>query len=219
MSRLRATAFWLLPPTVIGVIFFLAAGRLDLPVPWALLGLATAFALLLARTIDPGLTRERIAPGPGSREHLTRPVAGVLLIAHWVLAGLDVGRFHWSPVPLAVQLAGLAGYAVCMAGVFWAMRTNPFYSSVVRIQTDRGHRPVTTGPYRFVRHPGYTGTILGMLCGAVALGSWVGVIPVLGMAALFLRRTLLEDRLLVRELAGYAEYARRVRYRLVAGVF
>jgi protein-S-isoprenylcysteine O-methyltransferase Ste14 len=106
-----------------------------------------------------------------------------------------------------------------MAGVLWAVRANPYYSSAVRIQTDRGHRTVTAGPYKIVRHPGYTFTGLGMLTGGLALGSWVGMLPLLGVAALFVRRTLIEDRMLQRELAGYSEYAERVRYRLVAGVF
>jgi len=116
-------------------------------------------------------------------------------------------------------VAGLVGYAVAMGGVFWAVRVNPFYSSVVRVQGDRGQRPVTTGPYRFVRHPGYTGTLLAMVCGGLALGSWVGMLPIVGGVALFVRRTLVEDRMLRQELAGYADYAQRVRYRLVAGVF
>jgi protein-S-isoprenylcysteine O-methyltransferase Ste14 len=99
------------------------------------------------------------------------------------------------------------------------MRANPFYSSAVRVQADRGHRVVEAGPYRFVRHPGYTGTMAGMLFGALALGSWAGVVPVLGVVALFVRRTAVEDRLLRHDLPGYADYARRVRFRLVAGAY
>jgi protein-S-isoprenylcysteine O-methyltransferase Ste14 len=90
---------------------------------------------------------------------------------------------------------------------------------VVRLQADRGQRPVMAGPYRFVRHPGYTGTLLGLVCGGLALGSWAAMLPVVGGVALFVRRTVVEDRMLRHGLAGYADYARRVPYRLVAGVF
>jgi len=99
------------------------------------------------------------------------------------------------------------------------MRANRFYSSVVRVQTDRGHHTVADGPYRFVRHPGYTATLFAMLSGGVALGSWLAMLPILGFAATFVRRTLLEDRLLQMELPGYAAYAQRVRSRLIPGLF
>jgi len=212
-------AMSLLAPLPVGGIIFLAAGRVDLPMVWGVLGIVTVFAALMLARMDPGLVRERLRPGPGNRDRLTRPLGVALLLAHWVVAGLDVGRFHWSPIPWELQLVGLVGYAVAMAGVLWAIWVNPFYSSVVRLQADRGQRPVTAGPYRFVRHPGYTGTVLAMAFGGLALGSWVGMLPVVGGVALFVRRTLVEDRMLRQELAGYADYAQRVRYRLVAGVF
>jgi protein-S-isoprenylcysteine O-methyltransferase Ste14 len=135
-----------------------------------------------------------------------------------VLAGLDVGRFHWTPVPVGAQVAGLVGYVVCLAALLWAVRVNPFYSAAVRVQPDRGQRAVAHGPYRYVRHPGYAATMAGAVCGGVALGSGVALVPVAAFLALFVRRTLLEDRLLRRELAGYEAYARRVRYRLIPGV-
>jgi protein-S-isoprenylcysteine O-methyltransferase Ste14 len=212
-------AMSLLAPLLVGGIIFLAAGRVDLPMVWGVLGIVTVFAALMLARMDPGLVRERLRPGPGNRDRLTRPLGVALLLAHWVVAGLDVGRFHWSPIPWELQLVGLVGYAVAMAGVLWAIWVNPFYSSVVRLQADRGQRPVTAGPYRFVRHPGYTGTVLAMAFGGLALGSWVSMLPVVGGVALFIRRTLVEDRMLRQELAGYADYAQRVRYRLVAGVF
>ncbi|HKB04426.1 MAG TPA: isoprenylcysteine carboxylmethyltransferase family protein [Gemmataceae bacterium] len=205
-------------PAVAGAAYFSAAGRLDLPFAWGVLGVLAVFSLLMFLTTDPGMRRERRRPGPGNRDRLTRPATLLLILAHWIIAGLDAGRFQWSPVPWPVQLAGLIGYALAMAGALWAMRANPFYSSVVRIQADRGQYPVTTGPYRYVRHPGYTFTMLGIVFGGLTLGSWVGMVPVVGGMVLFVHRTLLEDSMLRRELAGYAEYAGRVRYRLVAGV-
>ena len=136
-----------------------------------------------------------------------------------MLVGLDVGRFHWDGVPYVVQVAGVVGYAAALCVVFWAMRANPFYSSVVRVQTERGHHAVAEGPYRFVRHPGYAGTLFAFLSGGVALGSLFAMLPLLVLFGSFIRRTFVEDRLLQQELPGYAEYARKVRYRLVAGLF
>jgi protein-S-isoprenylcysteine O-methyltransferase Ste14 len=219
MSRLKKAIIALAMPAVIAAIIFVSAGRWDLPFVWAILGILAVFAVLMAASADPGMIRERLKPGPGNRDRVTRPVGTALLFTHWILVGLDVGRFHWSSVPRDVQLVGVIGYAIAMALVFWAVYTNPFYSTAVRVQTDRGHHPVVEGPYRFVRHPGYAGTMLGVFAGGLALGSWVAMIPLLVIGVLFIRRTLLEDRMLQRELDGYAEYAQRVRYRLVVGVF
>jgi protein-S-isoprenylcysteine O-methyltransferase Ste14 len=219
MARLKIVLGAFVMAALIGAIIFLSAGRWDLPGVWGVLGVLGVFGLALALTIDRDLVRERIKPGPGNRDRLTRPVGSVLLLAHWVVAGLDVGRFQWSPVPWDVQVAGLVVYAVSMALMFWVMTANPFYSSVVRVQTDRGHHTVAAGPYRFVRHPGYAATLLGVFAGGLALGSWLAMLPLVVLGAFFLRRTLVEDRMLHAELPGYAEYAARVRYRLVVGVF
>jgi protein-S-isoprenylcysteine O-methyltransferase Ste14 len=219
MSRLKIVFGSLAMAAMVGAVVFASAGRWDLPGVWGVLGVLGVFCLALALTIDRDLARERVKPGAGNRDRLTRPVGSVLLFAHWIVAGLDVGRFHWSLVPWNVQLAGIVVYAVAMAFMFWVMTANPFYSSVVRVQTDRGHHTVAAGPYRFVRHPGYAATLLGVFAGGLALGSWLAMLPLAVLGAFFLRRTLLEDRMLQAELPGYAEYAARVRYRLVVGVF
>ena len=177
-----------------------------------------AFHLLMAAFVDPTLLSERQSPASGNVDRLTRPLGVALVLVHWVIAGLD-GRFHWSLVPWQVQAAGVAGFVAALAVNFWALRVNRFYSSAVRVQADRGQQTIVDGPYRFVRHPGYAATLFAMFSGGVALGSWLAMIPVLGFAALFIRRTLLEDRMLQQELEGYAEYAQRVRYRLIPGLF
>jgi protein-S-isoprenylcysteine O-methyltransferase Ste14 len=218
MSRVKMALLSLLMPALVGGVVFLSAGRWDLPAVWAVLGVLTALGLALAAFADRGLVRERVRPGPGNRDRLTRPIGTVLLLAHWVLAGLDA-RFGWSSVPWQLQVAGVAGYAVAMALMFWAMQANPFYSSVVRVQTDRGHYPIASGPYRFLRHPGYAATLVGVFAGGLALGSWLAMLPLLVLGVCFIRRLLLEDRMLRSELPGYAEYAKRVRSRLVVGVF
>ena len=205
MSRFTPFMLPLFVPATVGLIIFASAGRYDLPFVWAILGLLAVFYLALASFADPGMMRERLAPGPGSQDRLTRSLAAAMLVGHWVLAGLDVGRFHWSPVPWQVQVAGLVGYGATLCILFWAMHANPFYSSVVRVQSERGHHTVAAGPYQFVRHPGYAATLFGILSGGVALGSWLAMLPVLVFVGLFVRRTLLEDRLLQQELEGYAE--------------
>jgi protein-S-isoprenylcysteine O-methyltransferase Ste14 len=218
MFRVKVVLLSLLMPALAGAVVFLSAGRWDLPGAWAVLGVLAVFCVALTATATRGFVCERVAPGPGNRDRVTRPVGSLLVLAHWVLAGLDV-RFGWTTIPWEAQIAGAVGYAVAMAVMFWVVRTNPFYSSVVRVQTDRGHHLVEAGPYRFVRHPGYTATLFGAFAGALALGSWVAMLPLVVLGVLFLRRTLIEDDMLRRELPGYAEYAERVRSRLVVGMF
>lgn len=209
----------LLFPAAVGAFIFGAAGRWDFPMVWGVLGELAVFCVALVLVADRGLIRERAAPGPGNQDRLSRPLAAILLPVHWILTGLDIGRFQRSLIPEALQIVGLVGYALCLAILLWAMRENAFYSSVVRIQSDRGHHPITTGPYRWVRHPGYTATMAGGLFGGMALGSWLGLLPIALFWPLFVRRTLVEDRMLQRDLPGYAEYAQRVRYRLIVGIF
>lgn len=206
-------------PAVIGGIIFVSAGRCDFPFVWMILAVMVTWYGLLAAFADAGLMQERQTPGAGNQDRLTRGLGGLLLMAHWVLAGLDIGRFHWSSVSSSVQIAGVVGYGLALSVNFWALQANRFYSSVVRIQSDRGQVVIDGGPYRFVRHPGYSATLCAMFAGGIALGSWLAMLTVLGFAALFLRRTLIEDRLLLAELPGYREYALRVRHRLVPGVF
>jgi len=144
----------------------------------------------------------------------------VPLIAHWVVAGLDVGRKHWSDsVPVWLQGIGLVGFTAGFGLIVWAMAVNRFFSSVVRIQSDRGHKLVTGGPYGWIRHPGYLAALLQGISSGIALGSWVSMIPVVGMLPLLFVRTVREDRFLRGNLPGYLEYAQRVRYRMLPGIW
>jgi protein-S-isoprenylcysteine O-methyltransferase Ste14 len=99
------------------------------------------------------------------------------------------------------------------------MAVNRFFSSVVRIQSDRGHQLVTGGPYGWIRHPGYLAALLQGISSGIALGSWVSMIPVVGMLPLLFVRTVREDRFLRGNLPGYLEYAQRVRYRMLPGIW
>jgi protein-S-isoprenylcysteine O-methyltransferase Ste14 len=218
MFRLALILRILVMPLVIGAIVFVSGGRVDLPFVWIVLAEFLTFFLVTAIVADEGLIRERQAPGGENRDRLTLPLSIVFLLAHWMIAGLDV-RYGWSPVPMSMQVAGVIGYGAALVMSFWAMRVNRFFSSVVRVQADRGQQVVDGGPYGVVRHPGYAAALVAMFCGGIALGSWLAMIPVAGFALLFLRRTWFEDNLLRRELPGYEDYARRVRYRLLPGVF
>lgn len=204
-------------------LLFGAAGRWDLPMFWAYLVLFYGIGLIglgvVARR-HPSLLEERFRPATRGKDRITRQAAVVLLLAFFVLAALDAGRFHWAgQVEFAAQVAGLVAAAVGLGVWMWAMAVNPFFSSEVRIQRDRGHRVITAGPYQFVRHPGYVAAIVFFLASPLALGSLWSALPMIVLVAVFLRRVAMEDRLLRAELEGYADYARRVRYGLVPGVW
>jgi protein-S-isoprenylcysteine O-methyltransferase Ste14 len=205
---------------VLGGLLFGCAGRWDLPLFWAYLGLWAAAALLGAFVADPTLARERIRPGPGGKDYWSLFVVTPLWVVQHVVAGLDVGRFHWSDgVPLAVQVVGLLAVAAALAVTIWAVAVNRFFSSVIRIQTDRGHHLITSGPYRYVRHPAYACAPFLLIGAGLALGSWLAALLGLVMVFSILLRTAQEDRTLREQLEGYAAYAEKVRYRVLPGVW
>lgn len=221
MFRAAAQAILLL--VFFAAMLFGSAGRLDWPMAWAFVGAyvvvtAAAFALL-----DRALILERSRPTPGAERSdiILASVASVwLLPLPLVVAGLDVGRFHWSPIlPTAPKLAGLGVYVVGNALGVWTMTYNPFFSDFVRIQTERRHRVVSDGPYAYVRHPGYAFGLLALLGLPIALGSLWALVPALVGAGLIAFRAVREEGTLARGLPGYAAYAARVRWRLLPGVW
>ncbi|MBM9606249.1 methyltransferase family protein [Desulfopila inferna] len=136
-----------------------------------------------------------------------------------IVAGLD-HRFGWSPAfPLLLIVPGFILIALGYAFAAWALAENSFFSSVVRIQVDRGHVVCDTGPYRFVRHPGYAGNLLALPGIVLALNSMWTLIPAAVALIIAVIRTALEDRTLQKELPGYRDYAQRVRYRLIPGIY
>ena len=199
---------------------FAAAGTVAIRGFWAYLAIFAVVMIVSFAALDPDLLRERMQPG-GKKPPLALRVFSLVLLMHWIVAGLDRGRFHWSDdVPGWLQGICLftvgSGYALAL----WAMRVNRFFSSVIRIQTDRGQRVVTTGPYAFVRHPGYTAGILIIAASGPALGSWLATaLLVIFSLPFLLHRAITEDRILPVELAGYSDYAARVRWRLVPGIW
>ena len=170
--------------------------------------------------IDRDLLRERAKPGPGGIDRKLRFILVPFSAAHLVIAGLDVGRFHWSGhMAVGIQIAGVVGLAASMSLSVWAAAVNRFFSPVVRIQSERGHHVVTSGPYRWIRHPGYTAVLGSILCSGPALGSWWSMLALVPTFVMLFRRTSLEDRYLHERLDGYADYAKRVRHKLVPGVW
>jgi protein-S-isoprenylcysteine O-methyltransferase Ste14 len=136
-----------------------------------------------------------------------------------LVAALDDSRFHWFPVPWWV--CGV-GYALLLAGigiVTWAEGVNKFFEVTVRIQTERGHSVIDTGPYAIARHPGYVGGILHAIGMALSLGSLWALIPAGFASIVLIVRTKWEDQMLHEELDGYKEYAKTVRYKLIPGVW
>ena len=217
--RKRLTRWCLATGMVTGLVFALAGTWRD-PWLWAYAGVwstATFFAMF---GISEDLARERFHPptpgADGVALHFVR--AGAL--AHLVVGALDSGRWHLTgPVPPALRIVALAGVATMFGLFFGAMRENRFFSAVVRIQSDRGHRVVDTGLYSVLRHPGYAGLILGVPFSGLALGSWLAAGIGLVMSALILRRVMFEDAFLQKNLDGYAAYARRVQHRLIPGLW
>jgi len=172
----------------------------------------------------PGLTAERQnienIQNAKTWDKVLAPLMAVSLVFPMVIvAGLD-HRYNWSPeFPLWLNIIGLILITFGYAFATWAMAENRFFSSVVRIQTERGHVVCDTGPYRFVRHPGYAGNILPLFGIVLALGSIWTLIPAAVAAIITLVRTVLEDQTLQEELPGYRDYAQHVRYRLIPGVY
>ncbi len=201
------------------VIVFGSAGRLDLPFLWAFFGVCVAAWAIALAVMDRGLFQERIKPGPGGTDRRLRFVVLPFFAGLLVVAGLDAGRFHWSHLPPWGQILALVAVAAGYGLSGWAMFVNRFYSPVVRIQTDRGHQLITSGPYAWIRHPGYAGSLLAILASGPALGSWWALLPAFATVALLLRRVRIEDRYLHDHLDGYSAYARHVRYRLVPGLW
>jgi protein-S-isoprenylcysteine O-methyltransferase Ste14 len=209
---------------VMDLLLFVPAGRLDWPAAWILSLLYGV--LLLAYAVwgtlkAPDLLRERsqVAENVKVWDKVIMAVYTVLLLATLVLAGLDWGRVGWSRMPAAWQVLALVGIVLSGGLVFWTIHSNAYLGRMVRIQEDRGHQVATGGPYRWVRHPMYVGIILLFPCMALFLGSWWALLPASLIAILMVIRTALEDRTLQAGLPGYAEYAQRVRYRLLPGVW
>ncbi len=216
-----------LGPAIQGVLLFSAAGRLDLPRAWLFLALSlvwmVANAGLVAAT-NPNLLNQR---GLWKKKKDTKPwdrklvglfgIFGFYLLP--IVAGLDVGRYGWSNLGAWATILGTLLFSLGWLLITWAMLVNTHFEVTIRIQTDRGHRVITTGPYAVIRHPGYLGAALWALGSPLVLGSLFGLIPAGVTLLILVIRTAREDRTLQAELPGYADYAKRVKSRLLPGIW
>jgi protein-S-isoprenylcysteine O-methyltransferase Ste14 len=206
------------------VLIFLLAGRLDFWPGWAFLAvmavLVTAQIITLGGKSD--LLRERIKPGPGTKwwDMIFWALYLPAFLAVMVVGCLDSGRYYWSPrLPWWGNVLGLIAFILSVALYSWCMWVNPFFSSVVRIQTERGQVVVQEGPYRFIRHPGYLAGIIMAPSLALSFGSLWALIPAGLVVLLLVIRTRLEDNALLKELPGYLQYAGTVPYRLLPRIW
>lgn len=219
-----ATVIMFLLPAI---VLLGAAGTLDWPMAWVYLGMTAAFGLVSRIIImgeNPDLLVER-ASGLGRRDtpgwdRTLMPLTAIAgPLAMLLVAGLDK-RFAGSPpIFLWMRLTAIAVLAVgCLIGT-WATVVNRYFSAVVRIQKDRGHKVASSGPYRVVRHPGYAGATAAHLAFPVMAGVLWALVPAVIVIGLIVLRTALEDRMLRTQLKGYREYSRRVRFRLLPGIW
>lgn len=224
------------PKNILGLLFFflltpllllLTSGQLDWWMAWIYsilsVGLLLASRVLMARK-HPDLVAERVsyrdAEGVKDWDKKLVPwVAQILPLIISVVAGLDK-RYAWSsPLPVWISLTALVIALLGYGFSIWALVENRFFSSVVRIQKERGHTVCDSGPYKYVRHPGYAGGLIWFLMTPLILGTLWAYLPTLLVMALMVLRTSLEDKTLQAELPGYKEFTLQTRYRLIPGIW
>ena len=204
---------------------FLAARRVNWSQGWLFLSVyfVTTFAAIvyLWRT-NPEIVVARSTVHRGGQARVQRVLLALILISFLMMfpvAGLDAGRLHWTRIPLWVTAVGYVLFVAGMAGNVWVLQVNKFAEPSVRIQAERGQKVIDTGPYAIVRHPLYAMSFLLFAGIPLAMGSLWALIPAAICVGVIIVRTALEDRMLRSKLPGYEDYARRVRYRLVPGIW
>jgi len=216
LRRLRRVALGILIPSL---TLLAVSGRWQDAWLWAFIAIwaaAVTYGLLI---IDDDLAKERFRPPTRGADSSALRIIRLLAVGQLIVGALDIGHWHLTAVPSWLRVVGLIGMAAGFALVFHSMAANRFFSAVVRIQNDRGHTVVDRGPYAVIRHPGYAGMITSVPLSALAIGSWIGVALAVLYSALIFRRVFFEDAFLRSNLAGYADYAHRVPYRLVPGLW
>lgn len=207
------------------VILFIAAGRLDMPQVWlyfivVVIASTLINIILFKYALDLLNKRGEMPEGTPTWDKICLAVLfGNTLIFIPLVAGLDIGRFLWSNLGFFWMIVGIVMYSIGAFLVYWAMIINQHFEGTARIQKDRDHQAVTKGPYKIVRHPGYVGMLLGLIAAPLMLGSLFALIPALIACISLIVRTSLEDKMLRNELKGYSEYAKKVKYRLLPGIW
>lgn len=226
-SGIRILAGTFFVPFMQGTLLFISAGHINIFRAWCYLVLSFIGmfgGIAVVSKFDPELVNQR---GLWKEKKDTKGWDKILVRIYVifgfyvlpVIIGLDVGRFQWSNLGISFGIMGGVLFIIGSVLIHWAMLVNRYFEALVRIQRDRGHRVITSGPYRIVRHPGYVGAMLWGISTPLIIGSVYGLIPG-GIAVIVLIiRTSLEDKLLRSELNGYVEYTKRVRYKLVPGLW
>jgi protein-S-isoprenylcysteine O-methyltransferase Ste14 len=207
------------------VVFFIAAGRLDLSRAWLAFGIhfsgAVAGAILMW-AFAPGLANQRASVKKGTKSWDKVVLAVYFLLVLLVIpliAGLDVGRYQWSQLGINSAVFGIMLYLAFFLLFYWAMLVNEHFEGSSRIQHDRAHSVITNGPYRLVRHPGYVAMMFASLADPFIIGSFYSLVPAVLAVIVTILRTFLEDRMLQNELEGYSTYAHKIKYRLIPGIW
>lgn len=217
------TVLWL---AGMGVLLFGTAGTLAWPAGWWYLiemGVLGLWIGLRLAKHDPALLEERLKPfiqkDQGAWDKVFMAAVAIVWCAWLVLMALDARRFRWSFMPPGLNVLGALCIFLCIWMTWFVFRANSFAAPVVKIQTGRGHTVSDTGPYGWVRHPMYSAAILFFIGTPLLLGSWWGLACLPVLVAGIGYRAVMEERMLAEHLTGYAEYAKRVKYRLLPGVW
>ncbi|WP_181315792.1 isoprenylcysteine carboxylmethyltransferase family protein [Rhizobium sp. JAB6] len=224
MSRRKAISYAVGLPLALLLLIFLPAGRLDWRPGWifvTFLLVSYGMAFLIMWRVNPVIFQARSRFQTGTKRWDLILVSLILLgmVAEIPLGALDAGRMEWSAMPISIVILGYVLLAAGIALGTWAQGVNRFFEPGVRLQRERGQHVISNGPYAFVRHPGYVSAILVFAGLALALGSWWALVPAAWASAVLILRTSWEDALLHSELEGYADYSRRVRFRLLPGIW
>ena len=207
--------------TVQSIVFFIAAGKINLTRAWIYIGLIFIFSIVGAIfywKVIPELANKRGKKSPGMKKWdiiLVMSYFLCVLIPMPLIIGLDVGRYSWSSLNIYFAVIGIILYILSFILVEWCLFSNKHFEGIVRIQKDRDHQVISSGPYKFVRHPGYVGMIIGGLAMPFIIGSVYGLIFNILPTILIIIRTYYEDLTLKNELDGYLEYTTKIKYRLI----
>ncbi|GER89958.1 isoprenylcysteine carboxyl methyltransferase [Dictyobacter vulcani] len=222
---LKAFAWFVFGFVLMALPLFLAAGTIAWLAGWTYLILLYGWlfiGILLLLRYNPGLLAERINVSPPNQQAWDKVFVVLLnlfLFALLVLMPLDAVRFHWSQMPLWLQVVGAIALVISFVLMSLVFRENSYLSATVRVQEERGQTVITTGLYHYVRHPMYAGALFMFLGTPLLLGSWYGMVLTLLFLPALIVRSVLEERTLLRELPGYSTYMTQVKYRLIPYVW
>lgn len=224
ITILKTTMKVIIGIIVLLLLLFGSAGTIYWIEAWILIIIYFIYVLgsfIWLKKNNPELLKERTSRRNEGKwwDKIILTIYTILLMFMLVICGIDAVRFHWSNLPLILKIIGFIGYIPSVIIIFLTIKENAYLSEVVRIQKDRSQQVVKTGPYKYVRHPMYSGIILMILFTPFALGSFIALIFSGLIIILFIIRTYLEDKTLQNELPGYKEYIKKVRYRLVPGLW